>query len=461
MIGQNLTLIFNESIDIARHMRHNILTTEHLFLATLNNTMGATLLQKCGGNIQEMKQEAKHYLQKYIPFSDTITPNPRQTPALDRVISSMLSHAQGSNKESVDVGDLLASILEESRSFSAQILILQGISRLDVLEILTQEAQDKNESTQSQESENKVSYLNKYTKNLSALAKEGKIDPVIGRESEIWRVSEILCLRKKNNPILVGEPGVGKTAIAEGLALEIYHKRLPAALHQCQIFALDMGAMIAGAKYRGDFEKRLKGVLDELGSIEKSVLFIDEIHTIVGAGATMNSSLDASNLLKPALSQGSLRCIGATTFSEFKSSFDKDKALSRRFSKVEVKEPSLEVSYQIIQGLAPIYEDFHHVKYTKAALKACVDLSHRYVSDKFLPDKAIDLLDYVGANTLMKQPLDSEKPKAKITITPKDIESVLSQTINIPKSSLSTDEGKLLSSLSTRLKKRKDRKSVV
>ncbi|WP_301065323.1 AAA family ATPase, partial [uncultured Helicobacter sp.] len=307
MIGQNLTLIFNESIDIAREMRHNILTTEHLFLATLNNTQGISILQKCGGNIQEMRRMTNLYLQKYVPFSHHLIQNPRQTPALDRIIETMVKHAQNSNRQSVDVGDLLASIMEENQSFSTQILKSQGIDRLSVLEVITQQEHEDviNESTQSAES-----YLEKYTRNLSALAKEDKIDPVIGREAEIWRVSEILCRRKKNNPILVGEPGVGKTAIAEGLALEIYHKRLPKALHNAQIFALDVGSMISGSKYRGDFEKRLKGVLKEIAQIPHSVLFIDEIHTIVGAGATSGSNLDASNLLKPALANGALRCIG-------------------------------------------------------------------------------------------------------------------------------------------------------
>ena len=435
MIGQNLTLIFNESIDIAKEMHHNILTTEHLFLATLNNTQGISILQKCGGNIQEMRQMTNLYLKKYIPYSQEVSKSPKQTPALDRIIESMVSHAQSSNRQSIDVGDLLASIMEENQSFSTQILKSQGIDRLSVLEVITQQEQDS--QTNEQENHEK-SYLEQYTKNLTLLAKKGEIDPVIGREQEIWRVSEILARRKKNNPILVGEPGVGKTAIAEGLALEIYHKKLPKALHNAQIFALDVGAMISGSKYRGDFEKRLKGVLEEIAAIKNAVLFIDEIHTIVGAGATSGSSLDASNLLKPALANGTLRCIGATTFAEFKTHFDKDKALSRRFSKVEVKEPSLQDCYAIIEGLAPIYEKYH---------QACVDLSARYVSDKFLPDKAIDLLDEVGANTKIYH---TNKPKIEV----KDIESILSKSVHIPKSTISSDESKMMKSLANNLKKK-------
>ncbi|TLD88376.1 MULTISPECIES: AAA family ATPase [Helicobacter] len=449
MIGQNLTLIFSDSFDIAREMRHNIITTEHIFLATLNNTQGRSILKRCGGNIKEMRRMTSLYLQKYVPFSHELTENPVQTPALDRIIETMVKHAQNSNRQNIDVGDLLASIMEESQSFSTQILKSQGIDRLSVLEVITQQNQDI-QDTEPDSKESLENYLAKYTKNLTHFAGEGKIDPVIGREEEIWRVSEILCRRKKNNPILVGEPGVGKTAIAEGLALEIYHKRLPKTLHNAQVFALDMGAMISGSKYRGDFEKRLKGVLKEIAQIPHSILFIDEIHTIVGAGATSGSSLDASNLLKPALANGTLRCIGATTFNEFKTHFDKDKALSRRFSKVEVKEPSIEDCYKIIEGLAPIYESYHHIKYTKSALKACVDLSARYISDKFLPDKAIDLLDEVGANSKIYRTDRHSTP----TITIKDIESILSKSVHIPKSSISTDESKSLLHLSSKLKER-------
>lgn len=448
-IGQNLTLIISESIDIAREMRHNILTIEHLFLATLNNAQGISILQKCGGNIEEMRRMTSSYLQKFIPFSHELSKNPSQTPALGRILESMMRHAENSNRNNVDVGDLLASIMEETQSFSTQILKSQGIDRLSVLEVITQQEQD-HQDTQPDVLQPGESYLAKYTKNLTTLAKEGKIDPVIGREEEIWRVSEILCRRKKNNPILVGEPGVGKTAIAEGLALEICHKKLPKALHNAQVFALDVGSMISGSKYRGDFEKRLKGVIKEISHIPHSVLFIDEIHTIVGAGATSGSNLDASNLLKPALANGSLRCIGATTFSEFKTHFDRDKALVRRFSKVEVKEPSIEDCYKIIEGLAPIYESYHHIKYTKNALKACVDLSARYVSDKFLPDKAIDLLDEVGANSKIYRKQNHPTP----TITIKDIENILSKSVHIPKSSMSRDEGKALSNLSAKLKER-------
>lgn len=446
MIGQNLTLVFNESIDLAREMRHSILTTEHLFLALLNNTQGVMILKRCGGNINEMKHLTQAYLKKYIPLSDDVSSSPVQTPALDRIISSMVSHVQGSGRQSVEVGDLLACIMEETRSFSTQILKSQGIERLNILEVITQDAQNERQTTK--DSQSSQAYLQQYTKNLSALVREGKIDPIIGRKDEIWRVSEILCRRKKNNPLLIGEPGVGKTAIAEGLALEVCNKTLPEALHNIEIFVLDVGAMVAGSKYRGDFEKRLKGVLSEIGKIPDSVLFIDEIHTIIGAGATHNSNLDASNLLKPALANGTLRCIGATTFSEFKSHFDKDKAFSRRFSKIEVREPSSEDCYKILQGLAPLYEKFHRVKYSPSALRACVELSSRYITDRFLPDKAIDILDEVGANHRIYNTNSRRTP----TITVKDIESVLSKSVHIPKLHLSKDEGRALEHLAKKLK---------
>lgn len=447
MVSENLTLVFNESVNIAYDMHHNMLTTEHLFLAILQNTYGRKILSKCGGNIDEMIAITKHYLTKYVPFSQSISRNkmPRETPALGRIIQNMMEHAkQSGNKRLPDVGDLLASMMIEMKNFSAQILISQGINRLSILESI-----NENDSM-TEELPKEQSELEKYTKNLTKLAKEGKIDPVIGRESEILRVSEILCCRKKNNPILVGEPGVGKTAIAEGLALEIVRKNVPKVLFNSQVFALDLGSLISGSKYRGDFEKRLKNVLAEISTLPHSILFIDEIHSIVGAGATSGSNLDASNLLKPALANGSLRCIGATTFAEFKSYFEKDKALVRRFAKVEIKEPSIESCYAIVEGLAPIYEKYHNIKYSKAALKACVDLSHRYISDKFLPDKAIDILDEVGANVQVSERNATSTP----TISIKDIEFIISKYVHIPTSQVSQSDGKMLKNLANNLKKR-------
>ncbi|PAF44873.1 ATP-dependent Clp protease ATP-binding subunit ClpA [Helicobacter sp. 11S02596-1] len=441
-------------------MKHEILTIEHLFLAMLSNQKGEELLRSCGADVFLMEKIIRLYLSNYIPASNNQEISlPSQTPALDRVFSSMIEHAANANQKVLEVGDLLAFILQEENSYATKLILSQGISRLDILEKIAEE--NKSQTQSSEEStctkpNQSSDYLKKYSKNLIELAKAGKIDPVIGRENEITRVSEILCRRKKNNPILVGEPGVGKTAIAEGIAREIAQKNAPEALHNCQIFALDLGSMVAGSKYRGDFEKRLKGVLAEIEQIPQAVLFIDEIHTIVGAGATSGGSLDASNLLKPMLANGSLRCIGATTFSEYKNHFDKDKALSRRFSKIEVNEPSLEACYQIIAGLAPIYEAYHAISYTPEALKACVDLSSRYISDKFLPDKAIDLMDEVGANkkihTDYKNHATNKASKKPHIIYKQDIENIISKNVNIPKSQVSSDERGLLKNLATKLK---------
>lgn len=444
LISANLTQTINNAVESAREMKHEMLTIEHIFLAILNNQKGKELLKAFGANIPQMQKLIRIYLSNHLPISKTQEISlPTQTPALDRVFSSMIEHATNSNQKILEIADLLAFILQEEDSYSAKLLNAQGITRLDILEFITSEENEQN--TQDTDS-----YLKKYSKNLVELAKEGKIDPVIGRAEEIERVSEILCRRKKNNPILIGEPGVGKTAIAEGIALQIAQKKAPKALHNAQIFALDIGDMVAGSKYRGDFEKRLKGVLNEVVQIENAVLFIDEIHTIVGAGSTSGGSLDASNLLKPALASGSLRCIGATTYSEYKMHFDKDKALSRRFSKVEVDEPSLLDSYAIIKELAPIYEKYHHISYSPEALKACVDLSHRYISEKFLPDKAIDIMDEVGANYKIHAPT-SKKPKL---ITVEDIENIISKSVNIPKSQVSSDERGLLKNLAQKLKSR-------
>lgn len=444
LISANLTQTINNAVESAREMRHEMLTIEHIFLAILNNQKGEELLKAFGANISQMQKLIRIYLSNHLPISKNQEISlPTQTPALDRVFSSMIEHAANSNQKILEIADLLAFILQEEDSYSAKLLNAQGITRLDILEFITSEEKEQN-------TQNTDSYLRKYSKNLVELAKEGKIDPVIGRAEEIERVSEILCRRKKNNPILIGEPGVGKTAIAEGIALQIAQKKAPKALHNAQIFALDIGDMVAGSKYRGDFEKRLKGVLNEVVEIDNAVLFIDEIHTIVGAGSTSGGSLDASNLLKPALASGSLRCIGATTYNEYKTHFDKDKALSRRFSKVEVNEPSLLDSYAIIKELAPIYEKYHHISYTPEALKACVDLSHRYISEKFLPDKAIDIMDEVGANYKIHAPT-SKKPKL---ISVEDIENIISKSVNIPKSQVSSDERGLLKNLAQKLKSR-------
>jgi len=447
----NLPLIISEATEIAREMQHNVLTTEHIFLALLYSKEGSEFLGKFGGNVNEMASITYAYLKRYIPSSRSLDNIPMHTPSLERIFGLMIGHVQAQGrKRQPEIGDFIAAVLEEQHCYSAKILNSQGIDRYSVLTYLTQEQEKDSQQRENGNGSNQrqESYLAQFAKNLTQAAIDGKIDPIIGRNEEILRISEILCRRKKNNPVLIGESGVGKSAIAEGLALEISQKRVPQALYDAQIFMLDLASMVSGSKYRGDFEKRLKGVLAELEKIPNSIVFIDEIHTIVGAGAANSSSLDASNLLKPALANGSLRCIGATTFNEFKQTFDKDKALLRRFCKVEVKEPSIEDCYKILEGLQPIYEKFHNVKYTHSALKACVDLSHRYITDRFLPDKAIDLLDESGAyfkiNTKDSLP----------TIKPKDIELIISKSVHIPKTQVNRDESRVLKDLEKTLKKR-------
>lgn len=441
----NLPLIISEATEIAKEMQHNVLTTEHIFLALLYSKEGSEFLGKFGGNVSEMASITYTYLKRYIPSAQKLDDMPIHTPSLERIFGLMMGHLQAQGrKKQPDIGDFIAAVLEEKQCYSAKILHSQGIDRYSVLTYLTQEQEQK----AANDEQKQASYLAQFAKNLTQAAIDGKIDPIIGRSEEILRISEILCRRKKNNPVLIGESGVGKSAIAEGLALEISKKRVPQALHNAQIFMLDLAAMVSGSKYRGDFEKRLKGVLTELEAIPNSIVFIDEIHTIVGAGAANSSSLDASNLLKPALANGSLRCIGATTFNEFKQTFDKDKALLRRFCKVEVKEPSVEDCYKILEGLKPIYEKFHNVKYTESALHACVDLSHRYITDRFLPDKAIDLLDESGA--YFKINATDSIP----VIKPKDIELIISKSVHIPKTQVNRDESKVLKNLEKTLKKR-------
>ena len=447
----NLPFIISEAREIAKDMQHNILTTEHIFLALLYSKEGSEFLGKFGGNVSEMASITYAYLKRYVPSSHNLDNSPMHTPSLERIFGLMMGHLQAQGRQrQPEIGDFIAAVLEEQHCYSAKILNAQGIDRYSVLSYLTQEQEKDNQQrgSGSEGNQRQESYLAQFAKNLTQAAIEGKIDPIIGRNEEILRISEILCRRKKNNPVLIGESGVGKSAIAEGLALEISQKRVPQALHNAQIFMLDLASMVSGSKYRGDFEKRLKGVLSELEKIPNSIVFIDEIHTIVGAGAANSSSLDASNLLKPALANGSLRCIGASTFNEFKQTFDKDKALLRRFCKVEVKEPSIEDCYKILEGLQPIYEKFHNVKYTHAALKACVDLSHRYITDRFLPDKAIDLLDESGA--YFKINAKDSLP----TIKPKDIESIISKSVHIPKTQVNRDESRALRDLEKTLKKR-------
>lgn len=440
MISPTFKEIINHSVEIARELHHEYLTIEHIFLSLIEHPIGREFLESCDGNSKELEQLIRDYITKYIPSNESIS-LPKNTMALERVFAAMVRHAETSGSPSVELWDFLVFVLEEKDSYCAKLLKAANIARLDILQNIPSQPREEIKPKSKQK------MLESFSKDLNALALDGKIDPLIGRDTEIERVCEILCRRKKNNPILLGEPGVGKTAIVEGLALAITQGQVPQKLKTARVYALDLGAIIAGSKYRGDFEKRLKAVLADIEETPNAIVFIDEIHTLVGAGGTMGSTMDAANLLKPALANGTIRCIGASTFSEYKAAFGKDKALSRRFCAVDIKEPSLESCLQILYALKPLYERFHNITYEESAIEACLDLSHRYINDKFLPDKAIDLMDEVGASIALA-------PTPKTSVTKKDVEHIVSKTYHIPKTQVTSDERTKLKTLASRLSKR-------
>ncbi len=442
MISAQLNEIVQKALQYAKEQRHEYLTIEHIFYQILLSDEGASIIQLCGGDPDKMQEQTQIYIQKMIePLPEGIQSDPYETQALSRVIDNMIRHIQSASKQNAEVGDLLAALYEEEQSFATMLLHHYNISRLDILEVIshnTQEIQHNN----TQDS----SYLARYTIDLLQKVRDGKIDPVIGRKKEIQRVIQILCRRKKNNPILVGESGVGKTAIAEGLAHKIVEQKVPALLQNTQLFALDLGALLAGTKYRGEFEKRLKGVMDELLQIPNAILFIDEIHTLIGAGST-SGSMDAANQLKPALASGALTCMGATTYAEYRNGFEKDKALARRFSKVEIKEPDYQTTYKILKGLQHKYESHHDVHYTNKALHSAIELSMRYINERFLPDKAIDLIDETAAALHLKK-------KKKNKITASDIQNTIASMLQIPAHTLKKDDTQRLQELESKLQLR-------
>lgn len=440
MVSSELNAIFQKALAFARHQRHEYLTIEHVMLALLNSGEGEAVIRECGGNVEQMREALGAYLVRMIePLPDEVNQEPFETVALARMVEGMMHHVRSAQKEVADVGDLLAAMFEENHTYACILLHEYGIERVDVLEAISH----RDIETPSGLDENEGA-LAQYAINLIVQAREGKIDPVIGRVNEIERSIQTLCRRKKNNPLLIGEPGVGKTAIAEGLALRIVSGDVPAILEDAEIFALDLGAMLAGTKYRGDFEKRLKAVMDEAEAHPNAILFIDEIHTIVGAGAVGGGSMDASNQLKPALASGKIKCMGATTHAEYRNVFEKDRALSRRFARIEVGEPSPEESFLILRGLRERYERHHGVKYTDKALRSAVELSKKYITDRFLPDVAIDLIDEAGASFHLA------KHRRK-TITPHDIETVISKMTGIPMSKMGDDVREKLAGLEVEL----------
>jgi ATP-dependent Clp protease ATP-binding subunit ClpA len=462
MIAQELEVSLHMAFVEARQQRHEFITVEHLLLALLDNPSAAEVLRACAANIDDLRKSLNTFIKDNTPqVAGTEEVDTQPTLGFQRVIQRAIMHVQstGSGKKEVTGANVLVAIFGEKDSHAVYYLHQQGVTRLDVVNFIAHgirkseppEAPKANESQPESEEQNekseKASPLEQFTQNLNQLAKEGKIDPLIGREHEVERVIQILCRRRKNNPLLVGEAGVGKTAIAEGLAWRITQGSVPDVLAEANVYALDMGALLAGTKYRGDFEQRLKGVLKALKDKPHAVLFIDEIHTLIGAGAASGGTLDASNLLKPALSSGHLKCIGATTFTEYRGIFEKDAALSRRFQKVDVVEPTIEQTVDILKGLKSRFEEHHNVKYATAALQAAAELSAKYINDRHLPDKAIDVIDEAGAAQRVL-PVS----KRKKTISKAEVEEIVAKIARIPPSSVSHDDRDKLKTLERDLK---------
>ena len=444
MISVALNDVFKEAVTYAKEKHHEYLTLEHLFLAILHAKEGRAILEMLGADIAHLEAAVTQYIDKTVPVLEEAG-EPMETVPLTQAITDMMNHIHASGRTEARVGDMLASILSQEHIFAVTLLKEEGIERVDVLEVISHAHEEELSDTDGGQSPSQESLLSQFTMELVSLAKSGKIDPVIGRVDEIDRVMQTLCRRKKNNPLLVGEPGVGKTAIAEGLALKISEGDVPDVLKEAKVYALDLGALIAGTKYRGDFEKRLKGILKELKAQKGAILFIDEIHTMVGAGATSGGSMDASNLLKPALARGELKCIGATTYQEFRNFFDKDKALSRRFAKIDVEEPSIEDTFTILKGVQHKYEAFHKISFSDAALQRAIDLSVKYLHDRFLPDKAMDIVDEVGAHFMLRG-------KEGVRVKPKDIEESVAKMMKLPSTVVGTEDTLKLKNLEKDLK---------
>ncbi|QFZ85852.1 MULTISPECIES: ATP-dependent Clp protease ATP-binding subunit ClpA [Variovorax] len=465
MIAQELEVSLHMAFVEARQQRHEFITVEHLLLALLDNPSAAEVLRACSANVDDLRASLTNFIKDNTPQvagSDDVDTQP--TLGFQRVIQRAIMHVQstGNGKKEVTGANVLVAIFGEKDSHAVYYLHQQGVTRLDVVNFIAhgikksdppEAVKGSGEAPQGEgeegggERNEKASPLEQFTQNLNQLAKDGKIDPLIGREYEVERVIQILCRRRKNNPLLVGEAGVGKTAIAEGLAWRITQGDVPEILAEAQVYSLDMGALLAGTKYRGDFEQRLKGVLKSLKDKPNAILFIDEIHTLIGAGAASGGTLDASNLLKPALSSGQLKCIGATTFTEYRGIFEKDAALSRRFQKVDVVEPSVQETVDILKGLKSRFEEHHGVKYAVAALQAAAELSAKYINDRHLPDKAIDVIDEAGAAQRILPP-----SKRKKTISKTEVEEIVAKIARIPPANVSNDDRSKLQTIERDLK---------
>ena len=465
MISKNLADTMQRAQTLAADRNHDFLTLEHIVLAMIDDPDGKELMQACGVDLEQLGETLTLFIDEEM--SELVNPNgeaPRATPKVSRVYQRAAIHVQSSGREEITAMNVLVAAFSERESHAVYFLQELGMTRLDATQYIShgiskvpglndpsrkvRGADDMDEAGDGAEGSGKPSALDEYCVNLNQKASEGRIDPLIGRDEEVERTIQVLCRRTKNNPLFVGDPGVGKTAIAEGLAKRIVDEDVPEVLSDAVIYNLDMGALLAGTKYRGDFEERLKQVIQEIEDLEGAVLFIDEIHTIIGAGATSGGSMDASNLLKPALASGSLRTIGSTTYKEYRGYFEKDRALVRRFQKIDVNEPSVPDTIKILRGLKPKYEEHHDVKYTADALKSAVELSARYIGDRKLPDKAIDVIDEAGAATKLVA-----ASRRKKTIGVKEVEAIVAKIARIPPKKVTKDERSVLQSLEADLKR--------
>ncbi len=467
MLSRELELALIKAIKEAKKKKHEYVTVEHMLWGLLHDDLATHIIDKCGGNHDTIRERLERFFAGGMPVLKEAGKEPAQTVAFNRVLQRAVNHVQSCGKKQVDTGDVLVSIFAEPDSHAVFFLGSEGVGRMEVVEYISHNLPDNLQreplrSPQSpsakQKKKKKQNQLEEFTVNFAQRAADGNIDPLIGRDNELKRMMQVLCRRRKNNPLLVGEPGVGKTAMAEGLALRIHEdavtrksdkpdksKLVPDLLQDTEIYLLDMGTLVAGTKYRGDFEKRLKAVVSAIEKKDNAILFIDEMHTIVGAGATSGGSMDASNLLKPALQAGTIRCIGSTTYEEYKNHIEKDRALSRRFQKIDIEEPSVSDTCAILKGLQSRYEEHHQIHYSPRAIETTAELAHRYINDRFLPDKAIDVMDEVGASFRLAGKIDK-------TVSVRDIERIVSKMARVPVTSQSNNETAGLEKLESQLK---------
>jgi ATP-dependent Clp protease ATP-binding subunit ClpA len=461
MLSRNLEQTLHQALALAAERNHEYATLEHLLLSLTEDQDSIAVLRACGVDLEQLIMDVTNFIDGELDdIRNERVSEPKPTAGFQRVVQRAVIHVQSSGREEVTGANVLVALFSERESHAVFFIQMHEMSRLDAVNYISHgiakvpgfsEGRTVEGMDEEADGENVVrkgsEALDAYCVNLNEKAADGRIDPLIGREKEVDRTIQILCRRSKNNPLYVGDPGVGKTAIAEGLAKRIVERDVPEVLFDTIIYSLDMGSLLAGTRYRGDFEERLKNVMDELESADKAVLFIDEIHTVIGAGATSGGSMDASNILKPALQNGALRCMGSTTYKEYRGYFEKDRALVRRFQKIDVHEPSIDDTIKILKGLKPYYEEHHNVKYTADAIKTAVELSSRYINDRKLPDKAIDVIDEVGASRMLLP-----ENKRKKTVSAKDVEAVVAMIARIPPKSVSTDDRKALKTLERDLK---------